>query len=134
MGIKIPSINRVQIAGRITKDLELKRIPSGTAVVGFSVACDRGYKDKDGTWQKETVFVPMQAWGALAETIAKHGKKGSPVLCEGRYNVRKYQNKDGQDVTLTEVVLESCHLLEWPEKDGLPEVPPTLGRNDEVPF
>ena len=134
MGIKIPNINRVQIAGRITKDLELKRIPSGTAVVGFSVACDRGIRDKDGTWQKETTFVPMQAWGVLAETIAKHAKKGSPVLCEGRFNVRKYQNKDGQDVTLTEVVLESCHLLEWPDKNDTPELPPTLGRNDEIPF
>ena len=63
--IKIPRINRSQISGRITKDPELKRTPSGTEVVRFTVAVDRGYKDKSGSWQSEAKFIPDHSCESL---------------------------------------------------------------------
>lgn len=115
--IKIPRINRAQISGRITKDPELKRTPSGTEVVRFTVAVDRGYKDKSGSWQSETIFIPVQAWASLAERFCKDAKKGSPVIVDGRISISKWAGKDGNQKETTEIVADQIHVLEWEESN-----------------
>ena len=134
--LKLPNINKFQVSGRITKDLELKHTPSGTAVINFSIANDRSYKDKDGAWQKSTEFFTIQAWSGTADLIAKSCKKGMAILIEGRIASRTYKDKDDVEHRITEVIAEQVYPLEWLPKDtgeAPPESAPPAG-NDEVPF
>ena len=68
-------LNHICIAGRITKDIELKQTASGVSCVNFTIACDRDYSGKDGG-EKETDFVDVVAWRSTAEFLAKYFGKG----------------------------------------------------------
>ena len=114
--VKIPSINKAQISGRICNDLEVKHTTSGTAVLRLTVACDRNYKKGD-EWVKETVFIPCIAWQNLAENTAKNAKKGMPVIVEGRLNVETYTTKEGIEKSQTNIVADKIHVLEWLPKE-----------------
>jgi single-strand DNA-binding protein len=127
--IKIPRINEVTISGRVTRDPELKYTPGGAAVVRISVACDRSYKDKAGTWQTETIFVPVQAWAATAEGFCKNATKGSPVIVKGRLSITKWQDANGNNKELTEIVAERIDILEWKDDNGS-----ASGNTSEPPF
>ena len=135
--LKLPNINKFQVSGRITKDLELKHTPAGTAVISFGLANDRSYKDKDGNWQKSTEFFNIQAWSGTAELIAKSCKKGMAILIEGRIASRTYE-KDGVEHRIQEVIAEQVYPLEWLPKDGneptQQEMPAPPPGSDDVPF
>lgn len=98
-------LNKIVLQGRFTKDPELRRTPQGTEVASFSIACDRGGKDKGCD------FVDIVAWRNTAEFISKYFRKGDMVLLEGRLQVRTYQDKDtGKNRNTYEVVADSAHF------------------------
>ena len=132
--LRLFNINRIQITGRITKDIELKYTPKGTSTVQFSIANDRNYKDQDGSWLTETLFVNIQAWGAIAEMLSKNARKGSPVLIEGRLNCRKWESQDGKQNQAWEIVAENISVLEWLPKEEQPEPEFVPATADNVPF
>jgi single-strand DNA-binding protein len=132
--IKIPRMNRAQIAGRITKDPEPKRTPAGAAVTRFTVAVDRSYKGKDDKWQTETVFLSVQAWAALAERTCNDAKKGSPVIVEGRIAVTKWDDAQGNHKELTEIVADRIDVLEWADDNASTSESFTSNSNGNVPF
>lgn len=102
-------LNRVILIGRLTRDPELKYLPSGAPVANFTLAVDRSFTNKQG--DRETDFVPIVVWQKVAENCVKYIGKGSLVAVDGRLQVRSY-DQDGQRRTFTEVVAEDVRFLD----------------------
>lgn len=96
--------------GRLTADVELRYTPQNTAVGSFTLAVDRGRKDANG--ERETDFIKCVTWGKTAENLAAWCKRGGRVGITGRIQTRNYENKAGQRVHVTEVVVNSFENLE----------------------
>jgi single-strand DNA-binding protein len=100
-------LNKVFLYGNLTRDPELKALPSGSNVVNFSIATNRVYKDKSGVQQETVEFHNIVAFGRQAEVIAQYVKKGRPLFVEGRLQTRSWDGQDGKKNYKTEIVLES---------------------------
>ncbi len=87
------AINCLHMSGRLTRDVELRFLPKGTAIGKFSIACTTKYKSNDGEWKEEVAYPEITAWGKQAETVAKHFKKGSQIYVEGRLKTEKWNDK-----------------------------------------
>ena len=118
MELKLARINRVQISGRLTRDLTLRYAPGGTAVVTFTVAFNRWTKDEAGKWKEIPGFVGILASGRLAERCGEHLHKGSPVYVEGRLQSRRYETRDGQSHNVLEIRADGIQFL---EREPVPE-------------
>jgi single-strand DNA-binding protein len=99
------SLNKAQIIGNLTRDPELKTLPSGQAVASFSLAVNRVWKDKDGKKQEAAEFINIIVFGKTAELAAQYLKKGQQALVEGRIQTRSW-DKDGQKQYRTEIVAD----------------------------
>ena len=95
-------LNKIILMGRLTRDPELRRTESGTAVCSFSIAVDRDFKSKNG--EKETDFIDIVSWRATAEFVSKYFQKGSMIAIEGSLQTRQYQDKQGSNRTKVEVL------------------------------
>lgn len=95
-------LNRVIIMGRITKDLEIRQSQSGTAVLRFTVAVDRPQKNGE----KSADFINCIAFGQTAEFIGRYFGKGRMIAIEGNIKTGSYQNKKGETVYTTDVIVE----------------------------
>ncbi len=100
-------INKALLYGNLTKDPELKSLPSGTQVASFGVATNRVYKDKDGSKKEQVDFHNVVAFGRQAEVIAQYLKKGRPVFIEGRIQNHSWDGQDGQKKYRSDVVVEN---------------------------
>ncbi|MDO8514626.1 MAG: single-stranded DNA-binding protein [bacterium] len=98
-------INKAMIFGNLTRDPELRALPSGMNVVNFSVATNRVYKDRDGKKQEQTDFHNVVVFGRQADTVNQYLKKGSSVFVEGRMQTRSWE-KDGEKKYRTEIVAD----------------------------
>jgi single-strand DNA-binding protein len=101
------NINKVFLYGNITRDIELKSLPSGTKVANFSVATNRTWKDKNGAKQDSTTFHNVVAFAKPAELISQYLKKGSGIFIEGRIDNRSWDDKDGQKKYRSEIIVEN---------------------------
>lgn len=100
-------LNRCEFIGNLGKDPEIRTMQNGDKVANFSIACSEKWKDKNSGEQKErTTWVPVVVWGALAGVVERFIHKGSKVYVAGKFSVRKWQDKDGQDRYSTEIVLQ----------------------------
>lgn len=100
-------LNKAFIAGNLTRDPELKSLPSGAKVANFGVATNRYWRDKSTGERKEaTEFHNIVVFGAQAETVTQYLKKGSGVLIEGRIQTRSWEGQDGKKNYRTEVVAD----------------------------
>lgn len=104
------NLNKVIIAGNLTRDPELRQIPSGQAVCSFSVATNRFFTDSLGQKQKQAEFHNIVAWGRQAEIINQYLKKGGTVLIEGRLQTRSWQDQQGTKHWKTEIIAEQIQL------------------------
>lgn len=120
------NINNVILAGRLTKEIDLRKTQSNLSVTQFTLAVDRK-KRKDQ--EQETDFIQCVAWTYSADFLAKYAKKGDMVAVIGHIQTRSYDDRDGKKVYVTEVVAEDVSLLsttkgeapkkasaEWPDK------------------
>lgn len=98
-------LNKALIYGNLTRDPELKSLPSGMQVCSFSLATNRVYKDRDGNRQEATDFHNIVVFGRQAETSAQYLKKGAGTFVEGRMQTRSW-DKDGQKQYRTEIVAD----------------------------
>lgn len=98
--------NKVFLYGNLTRDPELKALPSGQQLVSFGLATNRTYKDKNGQKQETVEFHNIVAFGRLAEVIAQYMKKGRPLFVEGRIQTRSWES-EGQKKYRTEIVVEN---------------------------
>ncbi len=100
-------INKVMLFGNLTRDPELRALPSGMNVVNFSLATNRTYKDRDGKKQEQTDFHNVVVFGKQADTVNQYLKKGSSVFVEGRLQTRSWDDKtSGEKKYRTEVVAD----------------------------
>lgn len=105
-------LNRVFIAGNLARDPDVRYTVNKRAWARFSVAVNYRYKDANGEYKDGVDYVPIAAWGSVAETCEKYLKKGSPVLIEGRINSRSYEANDGSGKRyVTEVNADTVILL-----------------------
>lgn len=131
-------LNRVILIGRLTRDPELKYIPSGTPVATFTLAVNRPFTNKMG--EREADFVPIVVWRKQAENCANYLSKGSLVAVDGRLQVRSYE-QDGQRRYVTEVVAEDVRFLDGrgdsqarSEISRLQQYGADVADDDDIPF
>jgi single-strand DNA-binding protein len=98
-------INKAMLFGNLTRDPEVRALPSGSNVCSFSVATNRVYKKQDGSKQEETQFHNIVVFGRLADTCSQYLKKGSSVYVEGRIQTRSWDSEKGKQYR-TEIVAE----------------------------
>ncbi|MBX4198769.1 single-stranded DNA-binding protein [Candidatus Parcubacteria bacterium] len=99
-------LNKALLIGNLTRDPEMKSLPSGIQVTSFGIATNRTYKDKNGAKQESTDFHNIVVFGRQAETVAQYLRKGSSVLVEGRMQTRSWDGADGKKNYRTEVVAD----------------------------
>jgi len=129
------NLNKVFLVGNLTRDPELRTLPSGTPVSSFGVATNRVWKNPQGERQEEVQFHNVVVFGRQAETVSQYLTKGSLVLVEGRIQTRSWEGKDGSKQYRTEIVAERIQFgprsaakpggfnkSEAPIREGLPEI------------
>lgn len=104
------NLNKAQLIGRITKDPELKALPSGISVVNFGLATNHIYKTKEGEKKETTQFHNCVAYGKLAEIIKQWAKKGQEVYAEGRIEYRSWDKKEGGKGYITEILIDNFQM------------------------
>ena len=112
------SLNRVLLIGNLTRDPELRYIPSGSAVATFTVAVNRVYSTPAGEKKEQVSFIRVVVWGRRAEVCGEYLSKGSPVFVEGRLQSRDWQTQDGQKRNTVEVVADNIQFLRSGDKKG----------------
>lgn len=126
------SLNKVMLIGNLTRDPEMRYIPSGQGVVTFSLAVNRTYNSQSGEKKEEVSFIRVVVWGRLAEICNEYLKKGSPVFVEGRLQSRSWEGQDGQKRSTLEVVAQSVQFL--PRGGGAGAKSESLPDTDEAIF
>ena len=129
------SLNKVLLIGNLTRDPELRYVPSGSAVASFTLAVNRVYKLQTGEKKEEVSFVKVIVWGRMAEVCGEYLSKGSPVFVEGRLQSRSWDGPDGQKRSAMEVIAVNIQFLrgqQGPAKDrDLPiEAAQSSGKED----
>lgn len=112
----MPSLNRVQLIGRLGKDPESKFTPTGKKVCHFSLAVSNRWKDKNGESKEITEWVNIEAWGRLGEVSQEYLKKGSLIFAEGRLKTEKYES-NGETKYFTKVVVQTLQFLDKRDKE-----------------
>jgi single-strand DNA-binding protein len=136
----------VIVAGNLTRDPEMRYLPSGTGVAEFGLAINDNYKNKDGELVERTCFVDIVVWGKQAETSSKYLSKGAPALVEGRLQLDQWESKQGEKRSKLRVRAERVQFLGLPRRDpaaagddrpprdsGGPP-PPAADDDDDLPF
>lgn len=128
-------LNKVILVGRLTKDPELKSLPSGTQVTSFGLATGRTFKDKSGQKQQQTEFHNIVLFGRSAEIASQYLTKGALTLIEGRIQTRSWKDQAGNTRYRTEIIGERIQL--GPRSAGKSETPAPMGEStahEEIPI
>jgi single-strand DNA-binding protein len=108
------SINRVVLVGRLTRDPELRVLPSGVSVSSLRVACNSSKKDPDGTYTERPNFFDVSVYGASADSVSRYIKKGSRVALDGRLEWREWETADQSKRQAVSVVADTVQFLDSP--------------------
>lgn len=140
------SFNKVILVGNLTRDIELKYLPKGTAVCNLSLAVNRRWKTEAGEEKEDVYFAECKAFGKQAETIAQYVKKGHPMMVEGRLTREEWDDKKtGEKRSTTRIMIETFQFLKGrdegaapaPRREPAPAAAapkPDLDQDDDVPF
>lgn len=115
-------LNHIVLMGRLTRDPELKRTASGTAVASFSIAVDRDFPNKE-TGEKETDFIDIVAWRSTAEFAEKYFSKGRAVVVSGRLQIRGWTDNEGNKRRTAEVVADNLYFADSKRDDAAGSAP-----------
>jgi len=110
-------MNVILLIGNLGRDPEIRTTNNGSKVASFSIATSERWKNKDGEKQEKTTWHNCVVWGPLTNVVEGYVHKGSKVAVQGRMEVRKFTNKDGEEKTAHEVIVSSLELL-TPKRDG----------------
>lgn len=113
-------VNKVTLIGNLGRDPEIRTLENGTKVGTFSLATNENYKDKNDTWQTQTEWHNIVVWRGLAEKAERELKKGSLAYIEGKITHRKYQDREGVERSVSEVVASNLNSLDKREKTNAP--------------
>lgn len=136
------SYNLVVLVGNLTRDVELRFTPKGSAVAKIGLAVNRTWKDESGEKKEEVSFIDCEAWGKTAEVIAQYHKKGSSILIQGRLKMDTWEDKQSKEKrSKLKVVVETFSFIGakvQSESSESEERPPTKTaapqEDDSVPF
>jgi single-strand DNA-binding protein len=104
--------NKVQLAGCLTRDPEIKFLPSDKAVAQFGLAINRKFKGPDGSTKEEPTFIDVEAWGRTAELVCQYLTKGSACFIEGRLKLDTWEDKNtGEKRSKLKVVADSVQFI-----------------------
>jgi len=117
-GNGMASFNKVLLMGNLTRDIEMRSLPSGQVVGSFGLAMNRVFTTQDGQKREEVTFVDCEVWGKAAETMHKYLSKGRPVLIDGRLKLDSWEDKDGAKKSKLKVVVEEFRFVG--ARDGAP--------------
>jgi single-strand DNA-binding protein len=106
------TINRVVLIGRLTKDPELRALPSGTAVCNLRVACNASRRDTEGSYCDKPNYLDVSAFGGTAESVGRCTRKGSRVAIDGRLEWREWETSDQQKRQTVSVVADKVMFLD----------------------
>ena len=132
------SLNKVFLMGNLTRDPELRYIPSGQPVTSFSIAVNRVYLSQAGEKKEEVSFIRCVVWGKRAEVCNEYLKKGSPVFVEGRLQSRSWDAPDGTKRSTIEVIAQNVQFLNRGgsgsarPQESAPEIPDSDSVFDET--
>ena len=106
------SYNKVLLMGNLTRDIELRQLPSGASIATIGLAVNERYKDKNDQWVERANFIDCEMFGRRAEVMAQYLSKGSPVFIEGRLRLDTWQDKnDGSNRSKLKVVVENFEFV-----------------------
>jgi single-strand DNA-binding protein len=105
------SLSKVLLIGNLTRDVDLRYTPSGTAVANFGLAINHTYTNSDGEKVEDPCFVEVVAWNRLAEVCGDYLAKGRPVFIEGRLQMDSWEQEDGQKRSKLKVVAQNIQFL-----------------------
>jgi single-strand DNA-binding protein len=105
------NINRVILTGNLTRDPELRNLPSGTAVCKLRIAVNTRRKGQSGEWEDKPNYFDVTVWGAQGENCATYLRKGRPVAIDGRLEWREWENGEGQKRQAVEIVADTVQFL-----------------------
>jgi single-strand DNA-binding protein len=111
------NLNKVFIIGNLTRDPELRSLPSGQSVASFGVATNRIWKNQQGEKKEDVQFHNIVVFGKQADIVAQYLKKGSQAMIEGRLQTRSWQAQDGSKRNRTEIVAERVQF--GPRRAGI---------------
>ncbi len=128
------NLNKVFLIGRLTRNPEIRALPSGQQVANFGLATGRYYQDKNGQKQQQTEFHNIVLFSRLAEIAGQYLTKGSLVMIEGRLQTRKWQDASGNQRTRTEIVGQSLQM--GPKSAGkiAPLTEKEIPRQEDIPI
>ncbi len=112
------NINRVILTGNLTRDPELRSLPSGTAVCSLRIACNTRRKGQGGEWEDKPNYFDVTVWGAQGENCARFLSKGRPVAVDGRLRWREWTNPEGQKRQAVDIIAETVQFLGGREDAG----------------
>jgi single-strand DNA-binding protein len=125
------SINRVVLVGRLTRDPEIRSLPSGTSVCGLRIACNGGRRDADGTLRDRPNYFDVSVYGAQADAVGRFTRKGRRVGIDGRLEWREWETDDQQRRQAVSVVAERVQFLDSPGEDRSQEGAGGLDAGDD---
>lgn len=140
------NINHCHLAGNLTRDPQIRFLANEQSVANFGLAINRKFKAAGGDLREEVVFLDIECWGKLANTVAQFLTKGSPAYIDGRLKQDTWQDKDGKKQSKIVVVAESVQFLgpkreqadgDAPtrtERPARPAAQPAQGDEAEPPF
>lgn len=113
------NFNKVILVGNLTRDVDLKYTPKGTAVANVSLAINRKWKNEAGEAKEEVTFIDLVAFGRTAEVIGQYQKKGHQAFYEGRLHLEQWDDKTtGQKRQKLKVIIETCQLMGGNRAEG----------------
>ncbi len=120
--LRMPDINKVMLAGRLTRDPELRYTPAGLALCKLGIASTRYFKGRDGERKEDTLFVDVTVWDKMAEYCGQNLRKGRAVLVEGRLKMDSWEDKaSGQKRTKLDIQAMRVQELDWADRGGAPQ-------------
>jgi single-strand DNA-binding protein len=108
------TINRVVLVGRLTRDPELRSLPSGASVASLRIACNGSRKDADGSYSERPNYFDVSVFGAPAESVDRYMRKGSRIAVDGRLEWREWETAEQQRRQAVSVVAETVQFLDSP--------------------
>ena len=108
----MPNLNKVMLMGNLTRDPELRYTSNNLPVVRFGLAVNRRWKSQQGEQQEETMFIDCAAFSRTAEVINQYFHKGKPIFIEGRIRLDRWQDKEGNNRSKHEIIIDQFQFLE----------------------
>ncbi|WP_456464284.1 single-stranded DNA-binding protein [Persephonella sp.] len=137
-------LNKVFLIGRLTRDPEIRFLPSGSQITSFTIAVNRPYR-VNNEWKEETYFFDIESFGMLAERLGKQLNKGTQILIEGQLRQDRWETASGEKRTKIKVVADKVNIISAKtqerstEKEEEPDLditnePEDFSSDEDVPF